>query len=95
MTRRVLIIAVLLLGMLIGYLAGCQSRGQSRTMQADPAPGQHWHSQDGDERIVRCVTREGQRTSVWWYRSEAHGADRHCTLTTWRHWARAKGARPE
>jgi hypothetical protein len=43
MTRRLLIIAVLLLGLVIGYLAGCRSHVQSRTVTHDPQSGQHWH----------------------------------------------------
>jgi outer membrane lipopolysaccharide assembly protein LptE/RlpB len=92
--RKALIVATLLLCLITGYLAGCRSHVQSRTLTRDPEPGQHWHSQDGSERIVRGLTREGQHINVWWYRG-GYAADRHCTLATWRAWARAKGARPE
>jgi hypothetical protein len=94
MTRRLLVIAVLLLGLVIGYLAGCRSHVQSRTVTRDPQPGQHWRDRGGSERIVRCLTREGGHVSVWWYR-DGFSADRHCTLATWRAWARTKGAVPE
>src|SRR4051812_22562232 len=90
-TRRIVIIAAVLLGLVVGYLAGCRSYVQSRTVTHDPQPGQHWRDRASQPRIIRAVTRDGERVTVWWHRQNAHGADRHCTLATWRAWARAKG----
>ena len=93
--RKLLIILVLLIGLAIGYLAGCRSRVQSRTVTSDPLPGQVWRDREGHERVVRAVTREGSAVQVWWHRDGASGPDRHCTVETWHRWARRKGGRIE
>lgn len=93
--RKTLIILAVLIGLCVGYLAGCRSHVPARAVQPEPHEGQHWIDQSGHVRIVRTVTHDTSTTTVWWYYPNAKGKDRHCLIATWRQWVRAKGGRIE
>jgi hypothetical protein len=92
--RRLTIIFAVLAGLFVGYVAGCQSRARARLVMPDPEPGQVWIDRSGAHRIVRCVTKEQDKRVVYWHHSVST-YDRRCTIATWRHWVRSKGARTE
>lgn len=91
--RKLAIIFALLLGLAIGYMVGCHSHGQARTVTAELHSGQRWRDRDGQLRTVRAVQHERRGVRVWWFRDEADRADHECSVGTWRAWVRNRQAR--
>lgn len=89
--RRLLITLAVLLGLCVGYLAGCRSHAPAHAVTGTPEPGQRWVDMVGKERVVRCV----QAGVVWWHRPGGSEIDRPCSIRAWRAWVRDRKGRIE